>query len=89
MIDETNEDMLSRQRDAQRIVAEETIRKAFERVKDKYIEGWKMTQPADGEKREFAYMLYKAACDVWAMLERDAKSAHVRDLLKAEDGGNG
>lgn len=85
---EETQDIALRERDAQRIVAEPTIRSAFERVKANYIKGWTQTQPIDREKRESAYMLYKAICDVWGLLERDALAAHARDL-KAQGEKNG
>lgn len=87
-VDATPELVLERQRAAQRLVSDETIRGAFERVKQDYITGWTRTQPIDREKRESAYMLYKAICDVWGLLERDALAAHARDL-KAQGEKNG
>lgn len=90
MVDETQESVVIRQRDAQRIVNDASIRAAFDRVKAIYLANLIATAPAERDKREDAYMLYKAVCDVWGTLERDAKSAHVRDLkTAAEDAKNG
>lgn len=89
MVDETKEDVIIRQRNAQRIVGDAAIRAAFEQVKATYMANWARTAPAEAEKREHAYMLYKAVSDVWAILELDAKSALVRDLKAAAEPSNG
>lgn len=87
-IDGAAEALVERQRAAQRLVTDEGIRHAFERLKADYVKAFANTQPADKDKRETAYMLYKAVSDLWASLERDARNAQARDLT-ARDQSNG
>lgn len=83
----TTEELLLSQRTAQRLVGDPEIAAAFDVMKESYIQRWTKTTPAEKEERELAYAHYKAVADVWAHLQRLAKSAHVRDL-KAEKAQN-
>ena len=47
---------------------------------------WANTQGDEAEKRELAYMNFKAVADVFATLQRRASSAHVRDLKDLANG---
>ena len=76
----TGDDLLLSQRTAQRLVGDPEIISAFEQVRDAYLDIWAKTTPTEAEKRELAYCHYKAVSDVMAVLQRRAKSAHVRDL---------
>ena len=76
-------------RSAQRLVADADVKMAFEEIREAYLTAWKMTTPAQVDLREQAYNLYKAVSDAWAMLEKWAQAAHVRDLKeKAENDGS-
>jgi hypothetical protein len=74
------EEVVLDQQQAQRLVGEPAIKEAFDALKDGYRETWEKTLPAETEKRELAYMAYKAVADVWATLERKAHGVHVRSL---------
>lgn len=77
------------QRNAQRIVGDAEIAQAFEELKETYLAAWTLTKPIEGEKRELLYLGYKAVSDVWAVLQRKAQGARVRDLKDATEQPNG
>lgn len=83
--DKTLESVQISQRAAQRLVGDPEIRDAFDELEDAYRGLWEKTTPVETEKRELAYFAFKAVKDVRAILDRRAKSAHVRDI-KAQRG---
>jgi len=83
----TTEELLFSQRACQRLVADPEIATAFEEVRDSYLAAWAGTLPTETEKRELAYQHYKAVADVWAAIQRKARSAHVRDLKEEKPNG--
>lgn len=79
----TQEDVLLSQRDAQRLVGDPLIAETFEQLQEGYKSAWAKTLPEQGELRERAYAHYKAVADVWALLQKKAQSASVRDKFEA------
>lgn len=84
----TAEQIMARNRAAQRLMNDSLTSEAFETVQATYLENWKNTTPDESEKREIAYRLYKVSADTLRQLRQWANSANAKDLKESQEQKN-